>query len=325
MAAEHIKLRNFCFTLNNYEQKDIKHLKAICDPVDGKNDPVDKYHLKYMIFQCEVGEQGTPHLQGYIELNMPMSLAWIKNNIMENDKTHIEKRRGTAKEASDYCCKIDNTTVPDTTFVWGKISKQGARNDLKAIAEEIKEDGLKKTIDEHPETFLKLSKGMKELDQHYLNKKEKPIPTVYWYYGETGTGKSRDAAEEAGIDTARISGNLTWFDQYHCEDNVIFDDFRGDWCKLDYLLQILDIYDMKVPIKGGFVHWVPKKIFITSNKKPEECYYNCYGENIRQLLRRIHKIRWYKIKDGKNVFKQMKNEEPILNKAKATEYVGDDF
>ncbi len=51
------QIKNWCFTFNNYSEDDILLLeskfKEICD--------------KY-IFEREIGECGTPHLQGFISL-----------------------------------------------------------------------------------------------------------------------------------------------------------------------------------------------------------------------------------------------------------------
>lgn len=302
MAEKEFRCRTACFTLNNYTQGDIEYLKA----------SVAAGNIEYLIFQQEIGENKTPHLQGYVEFSRAMNLGTIKKELTGNKKSpiHIEARKGTAKEASDYCEKNDETTVKGTCFKWGNLKGQGKRTDLKKIAEDIKLNGLKAAIEEHPDMYLKMPRGMKELDKHYKDQRVKVPPYVHWYYGETGTGKSKDATIEAGESCVRISGSLQWFDPYQGEDSVILDDFRGDWCKLHTLLQVLDIYDIQVPIKGGFVHWTPRQIFITSSKTPEECY-KTNDENMQQLLRRIHEIRFY-YKPGKYITK--KNEKPLQKK-----------
>lgn len=169
----------------------------------------------------------------------------------------------------------------------------------------------------YPDTFLKLNRGMKELDLFYKSKNEKNIPYVHWYYGKTGCGKSLNVRNEIKKlnlgEPAEISKNLEWFDGYREQDCVIFDEFRGNWCTIGYLLRVLDRYAMTVPIKGGFVNWNPKHIFITSCMAPEDVYKDC-GENIQQLLRRIHDIKKFgKDKNGNMVFKKIKDEKPIEN------------
>ena len=76
------------FTWNNYPDMWESMLLAASH--------VDKY-----IFGKEVGESGTPHIQGYIEFSKkvrPTTAVGIP-------AIHWEKRRGTAKEAIEYCTK----------------------------------------------------------------------------------------------------------------------------------------------------------------------------------------------------------------------------
>ncbi len=62
------RYRNLVFTLNNYTQSEVNAIKTL----DGDND------ISYLIFGYEVGESGTPHLQGYIELSKQKSLRQLK-------------------------------------------------------------------------------------------------------------------------------------------------------------------------------------------------------------------------------------------------------
>ena len=56
--AEKRRCHNWCFTLNNYTAEEEEKLKGELPGV------------KYIVFQRERGhEKGTPHLQGYLELD----------------------------------------------------------------------------------------------------------------------------------------------------------------------------------------------------------------------------------------------------------------
>ena len=83
--------RRICFTKNNYEESDIDALLA-------------EERFSYVIFGLEVGEQGTPHLQGYAEFHKKTKFATIAKKY----KMHCEVTRGTQKEAVDYCKKDGN-------------------------------------------------------------------------------------------------------------------------------------------------------------------------------------------------------------------------
>lgn len=83
----------------------------------------------YLVIGKEVGESGTPHLQGYIQLKKKSRLAGVKKII--GNRCHIEQCRGTPKENRDYCTK-------DKQFVeFGQLTPQGRRTDLDELVEDI--------------------------------------------------------------------------------------------------------------------------------------------------------------------------------------------
>ena len=78
-------------TINNYTENDIEMLSS------------DK--TTYLIYGKEIGENGTHHLQIYVEYGSSKRFDTMKNRY---PRAHIEKRKGTAKQASDYCKKDGN-------------------------------------------------------------------------------------------------------------------------------------------------------------------------------------------------------------------------
>lgn len=72
-------------------------------------------------------------------------------------------------------------------------------------------------------------------------------PRILWFWGETGSGKSRTACEMSDPEKVFILGRnkkdgTPWFDGYEpmIDETVIFDDFRWDWFPFDELLRLLD-------------------------------------------------------------------------------------
>ena len=66
---------------------------------------------------------GAHHVQGYVEFGNAVSLATVQR-CLENPVLHLEPRKGTSTEASDYCKK-------DKDFVeLGTLSRPGTRNDF---------------------------------------------------------------------------------------------------------------------------------------------------------------------------------------------------
>ena len=106
---------------------------------------------------------------------------------------------------------------------------------------------------------------------------------VLW--GKPGTGKTRIVFESEPELWIAPDPTLQWFDGYCGQSTVLIDDYRGDG-KEAFLLRLLDRYPIMVPVKGGFVDWVPTKIFITSNISPP------FGHNAidEALARRVERV-----------------------------------
>ncbi len=82
------KYRNYCFTLNNWSEKEIGTIKLIkrCE----------------WFYGIEVGESGTKHLQGFLMYKSARSFMSIKKLL---PRAHIEIMRGTKQDNIDYCMK----------------------------------------------------------------------------------------------------------------------------------------------------------------------------------------------------------------------------
>lgn len=95
---------------------------------------------------------------------------------------------------------------------------------------------------------------------------------VYW--GPPGTGKTRRAQFEAGSNAywlrKPISKNgALWFDGYEGQEVVVIDEFYG-WIARDFMQRMCDRYPLMVEIKGSAVHFLSKKVIITSNQDPKD-------------------------------------------------------
>lgn len=97
-----VKSNRVCFTLNNYEDNEVDALVQWFDSLGEK--------LLYAVIGQEVGESGTPHLQGFISLNHTFLKAkdggvrfWKSQPGL--GRAHLESSRGTDFENQIYCTK----------------------------------------------------------------------------------------------------------------------------------------------------------------------------------------------------------------------------
>ena len=81
--------KRYCFTINNWTDADIARLKKI--------------DCKYMVVGVEVGENGTPHLQGYVRFTKQQRFNAAKRQI--GQRAHIEAARGNEMQNDEYCRK----------------------------------------------------------------------------------------------------------------------------------------------------------------------------------------------------------------------------
>lgn len=107
---------------------------------------------------------------------------------------------------------------------------------------------------------------------------------VYW--GPTGTGKSRTAWEQAGME-AYVKDPLTkWWCGYRGQPFVIIDEFRGI-INISHLLRWLDRYPVRVETKGSSQPLLAVKFWITSNLEPSQWYPELDAKTLEALLRRL--------------------------------------
>lgn len=96
------RVRRCCFTLNNWTEEESQNLKDFLTSSGG-----------LWVIGKEVGEEGTPHLQGYVRFK---NQRIFKTLLEHNKRIHWEKCKGTEKENIRYCCKDGSydKSFPDT-------------------------------------------------------------------------------------------------------------------------------------------------------------------------------------------------------------------
>lgn len=272
MYRGYMRIRNWCFTAWND-----KFLNCDIDLIQ---------YLGYGIEICP--ETGNRHFQGYVEFKKAFTLGMVKKAF--DDKTvHLEARKGSQKQAVDYCKK-------DGEFnEIGELKVQGKRTDIDIKRQEV-EDGC--TMNEMIETATSYqSLKMAELLLKYKEKKRPIQPIlVKWVYGETGCGKTHNCFVDYPLVFRPIKSNeYKWWDGYDGQKEVLLDDIRGNICSFLRLIELTDIYPFKVECKNGSREVQFDTVIITSPYKIEdfcEMYYS-KKDKYEQLWRRCGYKQYY--------------------------------
>lgn len=104
-----VQTKHYVFTINNYSDGDVSRLRELAE------------QASYLIFGRETGTNGTPHLQGYVCFNKVQTFNQAKTLIGRH--AHLERKRGTALEAAEYCKKDGDFEEFGTISTYGSNGK----------------------------------------------------------------------------------------------------------------------------------------------------------------------------------------------------------
>lgn len=280
------RAKRWCFTLNNYTPEEERRFWNIGREIEALE------WIEYLIYGREVGEQGTPHLQGFLICRD--RLRWNQLNQMifgtaDYGRVHWEVARSTPENCINYCKKEGNYEE------WGEqqAKKVNQWDDIKQMIEEGRP--IEDIRDKYPATWTKyrtsltawVNEGRQARLQHYDGDlQEKNM----WIWGPAGIGKSRKAREVG--ESFFNKGVNKWWDGYNGEGVVIMEDVDPERCKMlvHHLKIWLDRYIFTAEVKQSSVVLSPRnfRMIITSNYSPEQCFNETDLEAIRRRLRVIH-------------------------------------
>lgn len=254
----------------------------------------------YLVYQLEVGEEGTPHFQGFVQFPTGRRLKQLKKL---DRRIHWEPRRGSAVQAAHYCkkpepdctCKhcVDAERIyPQFIFEDGTISAPAGEK-LFGVAASIKRHGLSKTIEAFPSHYLGMNRGMEALASFYSPVRQwQPAVTVVW--GAPGLGKTHYAMlGPSPYKLATFGKGTDFFGAYRPDfhQTLVVDDFYSNW-KYTTFLQVCDRYPTEVHTKGGFAQLLAHDHVFTTNYRPSIWYPKVLSNMDRResFWRRIHNI-----------------------------------
>lgn len=283
------KHRNYVFTLN-FKNGVLPTLKT-------------PEKCTYICYQHERGENGTDHLQGYIELEQPVSIVWLKKHL--NAEAHYEARAGTAEQARAYAMKEDTRVAGPWEEGVFRPSRQGQRNDLETIRSLLVNNTcLANILREGPAVAVRLVRQL-QAAQSVLAPRRTSINLdldVRCYFGDAGAGKTRQAwADSAALDPAQPdpyvkAADNKWWDGYVGQRCVVVDDYggRGSVFPICYHLTLTDVYPLHtLEVKGGHVSANFSLIIFTSNLPPSEWFPEATPDRLNAVIRRFKKIIYF--------------------------------
>jgi len=238
---------------------------------------------KYIRGQLERGHGagdglGFLHWQLVVQFEKPTRVAAIKRTLGQS--VHAEKTRSEA--AIEYVWKED-TRVDGTQFELGVRSLQ--RNSEKDW-DHIRDMAKRGRLDDIPgDVYVRSYHSLKRIAVDHMEPVgvEKQVK-VFW--GPTGTGKSRRAWEEAGLNAYPKDPRSKFWDGYAGHERVVIDEFRGG-IDIAHMLRWLDRYPVIVEVKGSSVVFKATQIWITSNLSPDNWYPDLDPETQAALRRRF--------------------------------------
>lgn len=190
--------KNYCFTLNNYTEDDIQRLVELAPSVG------------YIVYGKEVGESGTPHLQGFVQFATRIRFDPAKAKI--SGRCHLERARN-AQQARDYCVKDGDFTE------FGTLSTSGSRNDLEEFKSAVKGGMLssEELREHHSKVFASYPRFCVEYIQDHTPDPEIQVYPLRTWQEELSQLLNREPDDRKINFVVDLIGNTgkTWFAHYY--------------------------------------------------------------------------------------------------------------
>lgn len=246
-----------------------------CDQPWEPNLPECCYYLKG---QRELGEGGFEHWQVFFITRSKQSIRSLASQ-WSPVVGHWELTRSAAAES--YVWK--DATRLGTPFEFGtKPLRRNSSHDWDLV----KQHAIEGNLDLVPaDLFIRYYNILKSIGSDYCE------PTAIErickvFYGPTGTGKSRRAWDEAGLDSFCKDPRSKFWCGYRDQKHVIIDEFRGG-IDISHILRWTDRYPVIVEIKGSSRNLSATHFWFTSNLHPNDWYPELDEATKNALIRRL--------------------------------------
>nr|ALE29612.1 replication associated protein [Lake Sarah-associated circular virus-12] len=268
---------NFCFTCNN--------------PTDAIETYIQSITMSDLFgYAHEVGELGTPHLQGVVVLNKKSRLTAVRKIL---PKCHISQMRGSFAEAWDGYILTPhakhNKPEPEVVYAFGTppVVRGSNTRDVYEEAMAIAKTGTTEGIS--AQMMLRFGKALHEVAQKHSPKPPHIDGDLdnYWIYGPTGSGKSKTVYDKWPRDTLYIKLHNKWWENYDGEETVYIEDLGNDSKLLTHIKHWADRYAFRAEVKFGSILIRPKRLVVTSNHTIRDSFPTASVADVEALERRF--------------------------------------
>lgn len=192
--------KHWCFTINNYTDSDLIKLS--------------EFDCEYIIYGKEVGENGTPHLQGYMCLLNRKTLGWLKKNF--HPTCHLEQKRGKVSEALNYCKKdgdfVERGNIPQEQAARGAAA---TKEKYQTIIKHARAGNMFEIEENEPHVFLQYNRILKSL--FICDKQTRLFTRGIWIHGPSGCGKTSGLMAVCELGFYEKPPRTKWWDGYQNE------------------------------------------------------------------------------------------------------------
>jgi len=250
--------RAWVFTWNNYDDNTVSTIDNVFI-----ND-----NIRYVVYGREVGDSGTPHLQGYIEFGTERTRQQVAKKL---PGAYLAVRRGTAAQAAEYCKKGGDFIEYGEISASDEDKKERAKAAYGEIVKHAESGDLTWVKENYPKVYLQWKPRLEDICIPNTAIIEGELQNEWWV-GKTGTGKSRKLWQEYPNHFQKELNK--WWCGYKGEEIVAIEEWSPkNECTGSQLKIWADRYPFTGQIKGGSLKKIrPQKIIVLSNYTIEQCF-----------------------------------------------------